>query len=85
MSGPARSFKRSMDKEQDVQPIAWEFPRENMGDAYTLDPARATTIHLPPSFKLRQQETSRWPDGFWDCFYAAASHYNRGRYQRAKR
>lgn len=84
MSGLARSFKRSMDKEHDAQPIAREFPRENPGDAYTLDPARATTIHLPPSFKLRQQETSKWPDGFWDRFYAAASHYNRRRYQKAK-
>jgi len=73
-----------MGKEQGAQPVPWEFPRENAQGACILDPAGATTIHLAPSFKLRQQETSKWPDGFWDRFNAATSHYNRGHYQKAK-
>jgi hypothetical protein len=75
---------RLMDREQGTQPVPWESPRENAHDARTLDPAGAATIRLALSFKPRQQEAIQWPDGFWDRFNAASSHYHRGHYQKAK-
>jgi DnaJ domain len=75
---------RLMGREQGTQPVPRASPRENAHDARTLDPAGAATIRLAPSFKPRQQEAIQWPDGFWDRFNAASSHYNRGHYQKAK-
>lgn len=84
MSGLEGFLKRLMGREQGNQPAPREPQRENAQDARTLDPAGATTIRLPPSFKSQQQEARKWPDGFWDRFNTASSHYNRGHYQKAK-
>lgn len=73
-----------MGKGQGAQPVPRESPRENAHDARTLDPAEAAMIRLAPSFKPQQQEVRKWPDGFWDRFDTASSHYNRGHYQKAK-
>ncbi len=84
MSGLEGFLKRLLGKEQGAQPVPRESPRENAQGTRTLDPTGATTIRLPPSFKSQQQEARKWPDGFWDRFNAASSHYNRGHYQKAK-
>jgi hypothetical protein len=73
-----------MGREQGTPPVPRASPREDAHEARTLDPGGAATIRLAPSFKPRQQEAIKWPDGFWDRLNTASSHYKRGHYQQAK-
>ena len=84
MSSLEAFLKRLMGRERGTQLVPRESPRENAQDSRTLDPTGAATIRLAPSFKTQQQEASKWPDGFWDRFNTASSHYKRGHYQKAK-
>jgi hypothetical protein len=83
MSILGRVLNRLTGSEEGAYLAPRERTYEHTRDAHTLEPAGAAIVHLAPTFKL-EREATQWPDGFWNHFNSANSHYKRGRYRKAK-
>lgn len=83
MSILGRFFNRLTGSEEGTHVAQSERVHENTRDARTLESAGAPIVRLAPTFKL-EREATQWPDGFWNHFNCASSHYKRGQYRKAK-